>query len=100
VGRHLPAARGLIEGTTPAVIVTDVLPAGPSHVSHQIAAAQPRMVLGNPAYDTRLGTARRQPNLGDVAPGNGSTTDDFVDVETVARRQRGRQPGRRGPSQW
>lgn len=77
----------VIEGTTPAVIVTDVLPAGLSYVSHQIAVGNLGMVFGNAAYDTRLGTGQTvQFSLGDVTnPGNGSATDDFFDVEIVAR---------------
>lgn len=77
----------VIEGTTPAVTVTDVLPAGLTYVSHQIAVGNLGMVFGNPAYDTRLGAGQTvQFNLGDVTnPGNGSATDDFVDVEIVAR---------------
>ncbi len=77
----------LIEGTTPAVVFTDVLPAGLSYVSHQVAVGNLGMVLGNPAYDTRLGAGQTVTfDLGTVSnPANGSNGDDFVDIEIVAR---------------
>lgn len=77
----------LIEGTTPAVIVTDVLPAGLSYVGHSIAVGNLGMVFGNPGYGNRLGSGQTVAfDLGSVVnPGNGSASDDYFTVQITAR---------------
>ncbi len=77
----------LIEGTTPALSFTDVMPPGMTYVAHTIAVGSLGMTLGNPAYDTRQGTGSTvRFDLGDVVnPANGVATDDFVDIEIEAR---------------
>ena len=61
----------LIEGTTPAVVFTDVLPAGLSYVAHQIAVGNLGMVLDQDAGLRRIHRAQdglqaigREVNLG------------------------------------
>jgi len=77
----------VIEGVTPSVVVTDVLPVGLSYVSHTISVGHSGMTLGNTSYNTQLGTGQTvQFNLGDVSnPANESNTDDYVTVAIVAR---------------
>ena len=77
----------LIEGVTPNVVVTDVLPAGMSYVSHSIAVGNLGMVFGNPGYDTRLGSGQTVTfDLGSIVnPGNGNAGDDFFTVQISAR---------------
>jgi len=77
----------VIEGVTPNVIVTDVLPAGLTYVSHAINLGHIGMTLGNAAYNTRLGSGQTvQFNLGNVGnPTNASTADDYVDIAITAR---------------
>ena len=78
---------GLIEGTTPRLVLTDVLPAGATYVSHAILAGHLGMTFGNPTYATRLGTGQTvQFDFGDVGnPTNGVATDDTIAVEITAR---------------
>lgn len=77
----------VIEGVTPNVVVTDVLPTGLSYVSHTISVGQLGMTLGNAAYDIRQGAGQTvQFNLGNVSnPANANNTDDFVTLAIVAR---------------
>lgn len=77
----------VIEGVTPSVIVTDVLPAGLTYVSHTISVGNAPMTLANASYDTRLGTGQTvQFNLGNLSnPSNGIDMDDFVTIAIVAR---------------
>ena len=77
----------MIEGTLPNVVLTDVLPAGLTYVSHSIAFGNMGMVATNPSYNTRLGSGQTvQFQFGDIVnPGNGSTVDDFLTVDIQAR---------------
>ncbi len=77
----------VIEGTLPALILTDVLPAGLTYVSHVISFGNMGMVATNPTYNTRLGSGQTvQFNFGDlINPGNGSFVDDFFTVDIQAR---------------
>lgn len=78
---------GVIEGTTAAVVFTDVLPPGLAYVSHAITVGNLGLVIGNPAYDTRLGAGQTvQFDFGMLSnAANGSTADDFVQIEITAR---------------
>ncbi len=77
----------VVEGTTPGMIVTDVLPAGLTYVSHSIAFGNLGMTAGNASYNTRLGSGQTvQFNFGNVIdPGNSSSSDDFVAITLTAR---------------
>ncbi len=77
----------LIEGVTPSMIFTDVLPAGLTYVSHTIAVGHVGMTIANPTYNTRLGTGQTVSfNFGDIGnPANGSNADDFVEIDITAR---------------
>ena len=87
----------LIQGTTPNVVVTDVLPAGLSYVSHSIIAGNTGFTVSNPNYAQRLGSGQTVSfDFGNVVnPANGITTDDFgrilltVRVDNVAANQDG-----------
>ena len=77
----------LIEGTTPNVVVTDVLPAGFTYVGHSIAVGNLGMVFGNPAYGNRLGSGQTVAfDLGTIVnPANGNAGDDYFTVQITAR---------------
>lgn len=76
----------LQEGTLPSLIVTDILPAGLTYVSHSIAFGHAGMVAGNPGYNTRLGSGQTvQFDFGDVLnPANASLADDFINISITA----------------
>lgn len=80
----------LIEGTTPSLVVTDILPAGVTYVGHSIAFGNTDMTAANPAYATRLGAGQTvQFDFGDLvnpgAPTNLSNADDFLTIDIEAR---------------
>jgi uncharacterized repeat protein (TIGR01451 family)/fimbrial isopeptide formation D2 family protein len=77
----------LIEGVTPSVVFTDVLPPGLTYVSHTISVGHVGMTIANPFYATRIGTGQTVSfNFGDIGnPANGSNADDFVEIDIVAR---------------
>ncbi|MCX8070846.1 MAG: isopeptide-forming domain-containing fimbrial protein [Candidatus Binatia bacterium] len=77
----------LIEGTTPSLVLTDILPVGLTYTGHTISFGHMGMVATNPTYNTRLGSGQTvQFQFGDVVnPATGSATDDFVDVQIRAR---------------
>ena len=77
----------LIEGVTPSMVFTDVLPPGLTYVSHTIAVGNVGMTIANPSYNTRLGTGQTVSfNFGDVGnPANGNNADDFVQIDITAR---------------
>ena len=87
----------LIQGTTPSLVFTDVLPAGLSYVSHTIVAGNQGITVSNSNYAQRLGSGQTVSfDFGTVAnPANGVTTDDFgtvlltVRVDNVAANQDG-----------
>ncbi len=76
----------VIQGTTPSLVFTDVLPAGLTFVSQAITVGNQGMTLGNSTYNTRLGTGQTVSfDLGDIGnPSNGITTDDFVGIDITA----------------
>ncbi|WP_186343208.1 beta strand repeat-containing protein, partial [Allochromatium palmeri] len=77
----------VIEGVTPSVVVTDVLPVGLTYVSHTISVEGMPWTLGNADYNTRMGTGQTvQFDLGDVSnPPNTNDEDDFVTIAIKAR---------------
>ncbi len=77
----------LIEGVTPSMSFTDVLPPGLTYVSHTIAVGHVGMTISNPTYNTRLGAGQTVSfNFGDIGnPANGSNADDFVEIDITAR---------------
>lgn len=77
----------LIQGTTNALVVTDVLPAGLEYVSHAISVGNIGMAFSNPDYASNLGAGQTvRFDLGNVLnPANGSSDDDFVLVEILGR---------------
>ena len=88
----------LIEGTTPNVVVTDVLPAGFTYVSHSIAVGHLGMVFGNPGYDNRLGSGQTvafdlgtivNPANGECEPTTTSPSQITARVDNVAANQNG-----------
>ncbi len=87
----------LIQGTTPDLVFTDVLPAGLTYVSHTITTGNQGITVTNPNYNQRLGTGQTVSfDFGTVTnPANGNTTDDFgivfltVRVDNIAANQDG-----------
>lgn len=77
----------VIEGTTPALQVTDILPAGLTYLSHTISFGNMGMSPSNPSYNTRLGTGQTvQFDFGDLLnPANGNSADDFIRIEITTR---------------
>ena len=77
----------IIEGVTPSVVFTDVLPPGLTYVSHTIAVGHVGMTIANVTYNTRLGTGQTVSfNFGDIGnPANASNADDFIEIDIVAR---------------
>src|SRR4029079_19057483 len=87
----------LIQGTTPDLVFTDVLPTGLSYVSHTITTGNQGIAVSNPNYNVRLGSGQTVSfDFGDVSnPANGNANDDFglilltVRVDNVATNQDG-----------
>lgn len=77
----------VIEGVTPSVVVTDILPAGLTYVNHAITLGHVGMALGNASYNTRQGSGQSvQFTLGNIGNDhNADATDDFVSIAITAR---------------
>ncbi len=76
----------VIQGTTPSLVVTDILPVGVTYVSHTISAGNMSMVFGNAAYMTRLGSGQTvRFDFGDVANANLSGSDNFIAITIRGR---------------
>jgi len=77
----------VIEGVTPSVVVSDILPAGLTYVSHNISLGHVGMSLGNAGYATREGTGQTvQFTLGNVVnDADADAFDDFVTIAITAR---------------
>ena len=77
----------LIEGLTPSLLFSDVLPAGLTYRSHSISVGHLGLTIGNPTYNTRIGSGQTvQFDLGNVSnPTNGINTDDYILITIVAR---------------
>jgi fimbrial isopeptide formation D2 family protein/uncharacterized repeat protein (TIGR01451 family) len=76
----------IIQGTTPDLVVTDILPVGLTYVSHAITAGNMSMVFGNAGYATRLGAGQTvRFDFGDVANTNLSGSDNFIAITIRAR---------------
>ncbi len=77
----------LIQGSTPAVVVEDVLPAGLSYVSHAITFGHLGIAPANAAYATRLGTGQTvRFDFGNVQnDANGNGADDWLNVDLAVR---------------
>ena len=77
----------LIQGSTPAVIVTDVLPAGLSYVSHSISVGNVGITPSNPNYEDRLGSGPTvEFNFGNIQNNpNGDAADDFIEIDITVR---------------
>jgi fimbrial isopeptide formation D2 family protein/uncharacterized repeat protein (TIGR01451 family) len=75
------------EGTTPALVVTDVLPVGLTYTGHSISAGNAGMSPSNPDYNTRLGSGQTvQFNAGDLLnPADGNPLNDFFTIAITAR---------------
>ena len=72
----------LIEGTTPTLRFTDIIPAGTTYERHNIEIGNAGMSYGKQG-DINLGFGPTVfINLGDVKnPANGNTNDDYLDIE-------------------
>lgn len=77
----------LLEGTVPAVIIKDALPAGLSVVSATLSGGNTGTATGNAFAAPAVGaTGVLTFNLGAVSnPGNGSTADDFLLIDVTAK---------------
>jgi len=76
----------LIEGVTTNLHVYDNLPVGLTYDSHNIAVGQAEILIGNPSYDTRLGTDQEVHFFfGDVTNPSTSGSNDFIEIEISAK---------------
>ena len=73
----------LIEGLTPSLFFSDLLPAGLTYRSHTISVGHLGLTIGNPSYHTRIGSGQTvQFDLGNVSnPTNGNNTDDYILID-------------------
>ena len=74
----------IIEGVSPAVVLTDILPTGIEYQSHSISTPSVgNPDFSNPTYDTRLGTGQTVSfDFGDVSNASDNvTTNDWFDTE-------------------
>ncbi len=77
----------IVEGTTSALTVHDILPDGLSYVSHSVTVGNSNISFGNPDYSVNIGSGQEVVlDFGDVSNGSdGSNANDFIEVEIVAR---------------
>lgn len=77
----------VIEGVIPSVVVSDILPAGLTYVSHTISLGNVGMSLGNASYAMREGADQTvQFTLGNVVNNaDADATNDFVTLAITAR---------------
>ena len=77
----------LNEGVIPNMVVTDVLPAGLTYVSHSIAFGHMAILPGNAGFDTNIGVGQIvRFNFGDVTnPADGDAADDFITIDLTVQ---------------
>lgn len=76
-----------IEGTTPSLNLTDILPAGLTYQSHMISLGNGGISFSNASYNTRLGAGQTvRFNFGNILnPGDGNAANDFITIALTAR---------------
>ncbi len=77
----------IIEGTTSSLVMHDVLPDGLAYVSHSVHVGNSGISFSNPDYNDNQGAGQEVVlEFGDVTnPSDDTTTDDYIEVEIVAR---------------